>query len=222
MPVCSFEGGDILRPRRGSFYKACASPCEARAAERHGQEICCKARMPAVAVRKRVDPYEAMMKPDCNLVWRKGVMFDPVAHVVERCAQLGADPVGRDADIAFGRAQRAGPGPDFAEHALVQVQQEWLVQHIAFSREGPQVGFGDADLLGLVQLGARRDVCRNQLPALIRFQRGGCLVAGVEEGIAHSGAQRRLALAIRTASVKRSSSVVRSSLRSAWSSRRMV
>ena len=93
--------------------------------------------MPAVAVQKRMDPYEAVMKLHRNFVRRIGLVFDPVAYVVERRAQFGADPVGSNADIAFALAQCSGPGPYFAEHALVKVQQEGLVQHIAFSSEGP-------------------------------------------------------------------------------------
>lgn len=120
-----------------------------------------------------MNPHQPVMKPGRDFVRRIGAVLDPVAAVIQQVAQIDADTMGRNPDIALGQTEFSGPAPDPAKHPLVQAFQKLLVEYIALAREGPFRGFQNVGLFGFVEFVAQRDVRRDQTVPFFRRQRCG-------------------------------------------------
>lgn len=118
--------------------------------------------MVTVAVRKRVYVHQAVMKTHRDLVGRVHLVINPRFHVVEKLAQRHRDLVVRDPDVAFADPEVTRPSPHVAEHAAMEVLDEFLAQQIAAARERPVLRAGNVVLLRFVQLAAVRDIRRDE------------------------------------------------------------
>src|SRR5690606_19353770 len=107
-----------------------AAPTERLAAELGDEKIGHEPGVTAVPVGKGMDGDEPVMKPNRNLVGRKGAVLGPVSRVAQQPAELDMDLLRINAD-AFARLPgRTRPGPDIPEHPLVQLEDEALGQDI--------------------------------------------------------------------------------------------
>jgi hypothetical protein len=66
-----------------------------------------------------------------------------------------------------------GPLPGFAEHLLVQLTQEALIEDFLALLACPLLALDDVELLPLVQLALRGDVAGNQAGQFVRIERRG-------------------------------------------------
>src|SRR5271166_5633593 len=90
----------------------------AKNAAQHG--IGHDAGMPSIAVRKRMDEDQAVMKAHRGFNGSIRPMLGPVARVIYKGAQFDADMERIDADVLAGAPERAGPVPHLAEQPLVE------------------------------------------------------------------------------------------------------
>ena len=162
--------------------------------------------MASVPVRKRMDEDQAVMKPDRDFVGCVGSVRNLVAGIAAEGAQFDRNPIGVDADVAGCCPELPGPLPDITKHPPVQLLQERSFENDPAPAEGPAFGVGDADLLGLVELGAQCDVGRDQPFPLLGSERGIGVIILVEKRVAHSGRQIRRGSSSRAA-IKRSRSL---------------
>lgn len=109
MAIGGLKRGDVACPQFADIGKTAAAPAEDRAVQLLDQQIRHQTCMAAVAVRKRMDRHQPMVKSDSDLVGRIGVMLDPITNVIEQDGEVGRDAIGGDADVAFGLAVGAGP-----------------------------------------------------------------------------------------------------------------
>ena len=82
MPIGQAQGVDIPLPNLGRALATVTSPSERGATQLVDQQVCHEARVTAVAIGKRVDLHEAMMKSHCDLVCRIRILVDPDSGVV--------------------------------------------------------------------------------------------------------------------------------------------
>lgn len=83
------------------------------------EHICCKPRMPAVAVHERMDRYESMVKPNRKLRPGKDLVLDPVSDIAAELSDLLIDLGVVDTDVRIVRSVLPGPPPRLTEHLLV-------------------------------------------------------------------------------------------------------
>jgi len=114
---CS-ERRDIATPCL-AFQERRLTPRESFATTSHDKEIRHQARDPSVAIRKRMDRNEAMMKTNGELVARIGAVLHPIPGVVDEQSHSGPDLRRIDSDVAVRGPVGAGPSPDIAEHPSV-------------------------------------------------------------------------------------------------------
>ena len=75
--------------------------------------------MTTVAIGKRVNPNQLVMKARRDFIKQVGFVFNPVFGVVNQLAQLDLDLPGIDANITICLADFPGPFPDLAKHTFV-------------------------------------------------------------------------------------------------------
>jgi len=51
------------------------------------EQVCSETRPAAIAVRKRMDGDEIVMETNRDLIGRKGLVFHPIARIIERLAE---------------------------------------------------------------------------------------------------------------------------------------
>ena len=122
--VGGFQRCDVVPSQFLDRDQAPASPRHARSAEPDRQEIGGEAGEATVAVGKRVDEDEAVVKAHGDFVGRVGVVRDPISDVVEELTKVRFDMPRLDADIARRRAVFARPCPYGLEHPPVEPPQK--------------------------------------------------------------------------------------------------
>ncbi len=100
-----------------------------RAAEAFDEVLSREPVKPAVAVYKRMDLHEAVVKPDGYLVVVRGRGTDPVFGVIDEPADPTRHLVPIDAaDVHVGPAVPARPPPHRPEHQAVELPQVAVVK----------------------------------------------------------------------------------------------
>lgn len=115
MPVGGPKCRDIVRPQFAGIAQICASPRKAFAAKLHNKQIGRQARMPAIAVRERVDLRKPVMQANCDFIGRIGFRIDPCPGVIEQHAQRRLNFPIVDAEIALAGPKAPGPPPYVTE-----------------------------------------------------------------------------------------------------------
>jgi hypothetical protein len=91
----------------------------------------------AIAIGEYVYPDKLVVKPCGDFIWRIGIFIDPESHIVQKLAQFLRDTISIDTNILASVTVLPGPFPDTPEHALVQVVQKFLQEHITLALECP-------------------------------------------------------------------------------------
>jgi hypothetical protein len=139
--------------------------------------------MAPIPIWKRVDRNKPVVKADRDFVGRVRLILDPIIHIAEQGLELGRYPVGLDADIAFGQPVSAGPTPDLAQNALVQISNEAFGENVRPAAECPTCARIDIGLLCFVEISACGDPCLLQAFPFTRLERGS--IIGFNKEICH-------------------------------------
>lgn len=136
------------------------------------QAIRYQPRVPAIAVRKRMNHHQLMVKSHCNFIDRENFVIDPKLRVVEQLAKPGRNLPPITTDVFVRPPECAGPFPGFSEHVLVQHAAERFREHggTSISLE-PFHGADDIRLLPFVELPLRRNVFGNELRGFVWIKR---------------------------------------------------
>ncbi len=111
--------------------------------------------MTAIAVGKRVNDHQPVMKPHGNLVGRVCVQSYPGDNIVAQFSQLNRHLPPRYADIFIAPTELTGPAPHMAEHPLMKTTNKGFVQDILLSAsESPGFTLRNIILLPAIQLAA--------------------------------------------------------------------
>lgn len=92
------------------------SPGEILAAVEMKKQIAGEASMPTIAIGKRMDFREPMVKMNRALIKRITAMLKLCLHVFTKVVKLGRDLIGKHADIFLADSKSAGPPPDIHKH----------------------------------------------------------------------------------------------------------
>src|SRR5579863_1410442 len=111
----------ISGSRLPRFDQVTGTPGKCRTTKLHDQHIRHEARMSAIAVRKRMNEYKAVMKPNCLLVWKICVVLDPIASIAKQRDESLADFVGGNAEIFLSSSILPRPLPRLIEHFQMQL-----------------------------------------------------------------------------------------------------
>ncbi len=176
---------DVAAAQIARFKQVAPAPAEPFAVEAHDQKISGQTREASVAIREGVDLREAMVEAQCDFVWRKCLVLDPVSDVADQSVQLYFDIPWPNADVLARGAALSSPGPDSAEHPTVKSKKDAFVENIALAGERPPVGIADPALLGFVQFAAKSDVAEPQTFALFGRKPGGGIIFLVNWRVAH-------------------------------------
>ena len=117
MRVGGAQGGDVLLAARVHRREVKpAGPIDRRQPQDIFQEgVGCNAGMTAIAVRKEVDEYEAMVKSNSGFRRPVNLMRNPVPGIVEQNTQLDLNLGRIDTDVLLGRPKFSRPPPHLAE-----------------------------------------------------------------------------------------------------------
>ncbi|MGY4302132.1 hypothetical protein ACVWXN_010227 [Bradyrhizobium sp. i1.4.4] len=99
MIVRGLKRRHVLIAQRSYVGKASAAPAKRFAAEPFNHEIGHHARVTAIAVREGVNLRQPVMLARGDFVRWIGLVFDPIAYVIEHRRHLGGDKMRGDADI---------------------------------------------------------------------------------------------------------------------------
>jgi len=114
------------------------APSEHLGALLEQEHVCHHSRAPPIAVGKRVDVSQLVVKTCRLLIERIAAELPPGTHVVEQLQKLHGNLVWSDTDVALGTAKLTRPLPDVVEHALMKASQEGFAGHVnAHSQDLP-------------------------------------------------------------------------------------
>lgn len=99
MLVCGPQRFHISVARFTGIDEVFAAPGKTGPAKRNKQQVCSQAGTTAIAVRKHLNPDQAVMETHRNLVRPVAVMRYPVADIVEQLAEFYRDPMNVDTDL---------------------------------------------------------------------------------------------------------------------------
>ena len=88
MRVSRAQRIDIAATQRVGGDEIAASPAEARLTKANSKQVCGKAREASIAIRKGMNEYEPVMKPNRNFIGREGCVVDPVSDIVNHLADI--------------------------------------------------------------------------------------------------------------------------------------
>ncbi|HEV2616666.1 MAG TPA: hypothetical protein VGU63_08675 [Candidatus Acidoferrales bacterium] len=91
-----------------------------------------KAGMPSVSVREWVNnANQFVMKANCYLVCREGLVIHPITNVSKECGDSISDFMHEDSDVFLGMAIRTSPFPGAIKHSSVKFTKIRLGKWIA-------------------------------------------------------------------------------------------
>ena len=135
--------------------------------------------MPPVPIWKGMNGDESVMNADRDLVGRMDSFFDPIASVSQETAEAYVSLLGINSDVLIRSSIGSGPSPYVAEHSLVQLEHELFYEELAMPELGrPRHSFIDVNLLGLIEVGTRRNPRLSESLALLRCEGGTVLRLG--------------------------------------------
>src|SRR5271170_2916622 len=153
--IGSAKSLDVTAAELSWLDDARTAPGKCRPALTLGQDIRHDARMAAIAVGKRMNPNQAMMKADGDFVGQECLVFEPVTSVPQQRRQSLADLVMGYANVLFRGPVRPGPFPCLVKHAAVELSYIRLGERVEAAKisalERPRVGFYDVLTLPLIQ-----------------------------------------------------------------------
>ncbi len=130
--------------------------------------------MAAIAVRKRVDENQAVMKADGEFIGSIGSVFQPIARIAKQGGESLANFMVGNTKILFGGPVGSGPPPGLIEHSQMEISYVWLDKRVTPAKivrcECPRIRFENVLAFPLIQLFLGRQV-GNEIGPLIGGQR---------------------------------------------------
>src|SRR5271169_6220120 len=101
--------------------------------------------MATVAVGKRVDENQAVMKADGEFIGRIGSVFQPIACVAKQGGESLANFMVGNAHVLFTGPIGSGPPPSLIEHSQMEISYVWLDKRVTPAKivrcECPRIRF---------------------------------------------------------------------------------
>ena len=120
-----------------------------------------------------MDKHKLVVKSCCQLIRGHGIVFDLILGVLQQVPDAHRNLAPIATDILVALAVRSSPCPCIAEHLLVQLAQEHIIQNILLELAlSPPGTLDDIELLPFIELTLRRDVLGLQALFFIRIKRG--------------------------------------------------
>ena len=83
--------------------------------------------MPPVAIGKRMNLRQSVMKTYGDLIGGVDMIVDPKARIMKRDGHLGRNEVRRDPNVEFILSIGTCPFPDITEHLLVECSRVFVI-----------------------------------------------------------------------------------------------
>lgn len=164
---------DILLPTISGLGQILSPPGETGTTEKMDKEkIGHQPGMAAIAVCKKVDEHETMVKASRNLVRRIAARFKPDFYIFQQILERRADRSPIYPDILTTPAKFSCPFPDISEHPPVELADKVGVEQILWlTAQGPGLRLDDIVLFPAIELASAGDMGKKQAIRLVRVYR---------------------------------------------------